>query len=126
MDHIPFKTVQSSMVKARRAALPKDPQSIQQINDLFKTEMVRDKYGRAERADSTNHVAFFRGAYEVDDGAYCVFASEDIIKDIKSNTEDIERKTLYADGTFKICPRGNFKQVLILFADLLGHVSVYY
>lgn len=88
--------------------------------------MVRDKYGRAERADSTNQIEFFRGAYEVDDGAYCVFASEDIIKDIKSNTEDIERKTLYADGTFKICPRGNFKQVLILFSDLLGHVSVYY
>lgn len=126
MDHIPFKSVKNAMSKARKDAMPKDPDTIQQINDLFETEMVRKSYGRALRSDTTNHVGFFRGAYETEDGAYCVFAAEDIIKDIRLNTEDIERKTIYADGTFQICPRGKFKQVLILFADLLGHVSIFY
>lgn len=159
MAHIPFKSVESSMAKARRESLPKDPKTIAEINALFETESVRQNYGRAkrpidEKASSNGKsssdenasgenasdenasgekaptdekaspdVEFFRGFYEVDGFSYCVFASADIVKEIEENTKTMERKTLYVDGTFKICPKGILNQVLIMFADLFGHVS---
>lgn len=126
MGHIPFQSVESSMAKARRESLPKNPKTIEEINTLFKTQSVHQNYGLAKRPIdemAPSDVQFFRGAYKVGEFSYCVFASEDIVKIIEKNIKDMERKTLFADGTFKICPKGLFNQVLIMFADLLGHVS---
>lgn len=144
MGHIPFQTVESSMTKARREALPKNPTTIKEINDLFETENVRENFGLAKRpkneAESTSGdasngdapnrdapnddekkptgVKFFHGAYEFGEIEYCVFAAEDTVKIVEDAIQEVNRKTLYVDGTFKICP-----EVLILFAEVFGHVS---
>lgn len=91
---------------------------------------MRDNFGLTKRLEpkegepSQTRTMFYKRAYECDGYAYCVFASDDVITAIHQNTEASERK-IYADGTFKICPIGKFKQVLILFAELLGHVSAH-
>lgn len=57
--------------------------------------------------------------------AYCIFASNDVVNTIKEYTAP-ENLKLYADGTFEICPQGQFSQVLIIYADLLGYVSLFH
>lgn len=54
--------------------------------------------------------------------SFCVFASNDIIQAVLANVE-VSRRKIYVDGTFKICPHGVFKQVLVVFFELMGSVS---
>lgn len=127
IDHIAFEGVKSSCNKARRAALPKSPQTVEEINKLFETEHVRNTFGRTKRAEvegeTTQGAMFFKRAYACNAYADCIFASDDVVNAIQQNTEPTQRK-IFADATFKICPIGQqFKQVLILFGELLGHVS---
>lgn len=127
IKHITFNDVESTCNKARRSALPKSPKDVQQINELFETPHVRDNYGLTKRPETKDgqpgqpRSMFFKRAYECEAYAYCIFASDDVIKALQQNSQGTTRK-LFADATFKICPVGKFTQVLILFADLLGHV----
>lgn len=120
--------MESTLQKARRAALPKTPSKIADINELFQIPHVRENYGLSKRTSKDDEppkipkTPFFDYAYECEDFGFCIFSSKDIIKDVLENTTQNERK-LFADGTFKICPMGDFKQVLIIYAELLGHVS---
>lgn len=77
-------------------------------------------YRKKEEEKST----FYKYAYECEEYAFCVFASDDVIRAIEENVDVSERK-LYCDATFKICPMGVFKQVLIVFGEIFGHVSVF-
>lgn len=117
------------MAKARRGALPKDPKNVNELNALMETPHVRENYGKTKRhepkegeAPKSEKTAFFRYAFECNDFSYCIFAAEDIVSIMETKTVRSER-TLFADGTFKICPVGQFNQVLILFFDIYGHVS---
>lgn len=117
------------MSKARRAALPKDPKNVNEINVSMDEPFVRQNYGMTKRHEPTNGeqaktepTVFFRTASESDDISYCIFAAEDVISIIQEKTNPSER-TLFADGTFKICPVGQFNQVLVVFCDIYGHVS---
>lgn len=95
------------------------------MNELFEIEHVRINFGLTKRAEGQTRSMFFKRAFECPEYAYCIFASDDVIKAILENT-DVQTRKIYADGTFKICPIGRFKQVLILFAELLGHVRSYF
>lgn len=129
IDHISFNSMESTLNKVRQAALPKTPSTIADIDKLFKTPNIHVNYGMTKRTSHDEQPPktsqFYDHSYECADFAYCVFSSKDVIKAILDNTEVNERK-LFADATFKICPIGPFKQVLIVFGELLGHVSATY
>lgn len=118
--------MESTSHKVHRAALPKTPSKVSDINKLFEIPHVLQNYGMTKRISkeppNIPPTKFFDHAYECDEFAFCIFSSKDIIKAVLEHTEKDERK-LFADGTFKICPMGDFSQVLIIFAELLGHVS---
>lgn len=115
--------MESTLHKVRRAALPKTPSTVSDINRLFEIPHVRQNYGMSKRASNGEEPKqFFNYAYECDEFAYCIFSSKEVISAVLEHTETNERK-LFADGTFKICPMGQFTQVLIIFAELLGNVS---
>lgn len=124
LNDIPFAAVESTCNKSRRKSLPTTPQTVAEINDAFKLNQVQQNFGMTERSADERSTPFFKGAVECDSYSFCVFASNDAVKAIQENTEESKRK-LYADGTFKICPVGPFKQVLIIFAELLGHVCLF-
>lgn len=105
------------MYKTRRLALPKSPSTVTEIEEAFKIDFIRRYYGMTRRHNVEHKSDFFKHAFECDDFAFCVFASDDIIKAIEEN-EPIETRKLYADGTFKITPIGIFSQVLIVFCEL--------
>lgn len=105
--------------------MPVSPESVEQINELFQIENIRKNFGMSKRPKEQTSSMFFKRAYECPEYAYCVFASDDVINAILENT-DVGTRKIYVDGTFKICPIGRFSQVLIIFAELLGHVKSYY
>lgn len=132
IDEIPFSSVSSSMSKARRAALPKDAKRASEIVAAMKEPYVRHNFGMTLRHQPTNgeepkteSSIFFRTAFECEEYSFCIFAAEDVIETIKAKTE-ADNRTLFADGTFKVCPNGQFSQLLIIFADIYGHVSEYF
>lgn len=118
-----FKSVESICNQARRAALPKSVKTADEINDAFKVPYIWETYGRTYRMKEEDKTPFFKYAYNGPEFSFCIFASDDIIKAIEENVDLSERK-IYTDGTFKICPMGDFKQVVMLFADLHGYVSI--
>lgn len=117
-----FKSVEYICNQARRSALPKTAKTVEEINNAFKVPYIWETYGRTYRTNEEEKTPFFKHAYKGPDFSFCIFASDDIMKAIQENVDVSERK-LYADGTFKICPMGDFKQVVMLFADLNGYVS---
>lgn len=126
---ISYKSVERKLRKARREALPKSPTNAAQINEIYQNDFVRETYGMTLRAKPkdgegvSKSSKFFKYAYECKDFSYCVYASDDIINAILSCSDATER-SLYGDATFRICPLGIFKQILILFGEINGHVSV--
>lgn len=117
------------MSKARRAALPQEPKNANEINAKMEEPYIQQNYGMTKRHEPTNGeppasepTLFFRTAFDCDEFSYCIFAAEDVISTIKDKTDSSQR-TIFADGTFKICPVGQYKQVLIIFCDIYGHVS---
>lgn len=128
IDDVSYSSVASSMAKARRDAMPKSPKDVKKLIVQMADPYVRQNYGMTKRHQPKNGVApkieqtvFFRTAFECKEFSYCIFAAEEVIAIIKDKT-DTSKRTLFADGTFKICPVGEFKQVLIIFSDLYGHV----
>lgn len=69
----------------------------------------------------TQRKMFYKHTFESAAHSYCVFASDDIVDAIKEHIEPSKRR-FYMDATFKICPVGNFKQLLILYIDFMGQV----
>lgn len=121
---ISFAKVSRAMYTARQKALPKSPTNAIEIEEAFRNEYVHKNYGMTRRFNADEKRDFFKHAFECDDFAYCVFASDDVIKAITENVP-IENRNLFADGTFKITPIGIFKQVLILFCKINESVSFF-
>lgn len=123
--NVSFKSIESVCNRARRDALPKSAKTVQEVIDAFNKEYVYATYGMTHRSNDEEKTPFFKGAYECAEYSFCVFASDDIVKAIEQNV-DVSQRKLYCDGTFKICPMGEFKQVVIVFCDIMGYVSVYF
>lgn len=121
---VSFKSVESVCNQARRAALPKGAKTVQEIIDAFEKDFIRETYGFTYRPNiNDTKSAFFKHAYECAEFAFCVFSSDDIVKAIEQNVE-VSQRRLYSDATFKIVPVGIFKQLLIVFCELLGYVRL--
>lgn len=107
----------------RQQAFPKSPKNVGEIIDAFNNnEHIHNNFGMTNRDDEQLKTEFFKGAIETEEYTACFFASDDIIKSIKSTSQNSER-LLYADATFSITPIGIFKQVLVLYADIYTYVS---
>lgn len=119
---VSFKSVENIMSKARRKGLPSNVTTSKEILDAFEIPYVKEMYGSTLRSNEAEKSTFFKHAYECADFSFCVFSSDDIVKYIEANVPVSERK-IFSDATFKVCPFGQFKQLLIVFCELLGYVS---
>lgn len=113
------------MYKKRNDLMPKNPTNADEIKKAYENAYVKTHYGLTIRAlpDIEKQSMFFKTAQECSEYAYCIFSSDEIVKEIKENTDPNQRK-LFTDGTFKICPKGIFNQVLILYTLLFGQVKL--
>lgn len=113
-----------NLIKKYSKKFPESPKSIEDIIAYFAHPSVSSTTGQTKRKPGEKTTEFFKHAYQCDEYAFCIFASDDVIEIIE--TISVERRMYFADGTFKICPYGEFKQVLLLSVDICGQVSVAY
>lgn len=119
------ETHKRNLLKIRLKALPQPPKNTDEIGKAFENgSQVFTRYGMTKRDDEKMKTTFFRTAFHCTDFEYAIFCSENIVSKITENI-DVNMRDYYIDGTFKVCPRGNFYQLLIISMDYMGQVVVY-
>lgn len=87
-----------------------------EILAAFENEGIMNKFGVTGKGQR-----FFKTAFTCDQFEYCIFASDDVIANIQDRIP-LDRRHYLMDATFKICPYGTFKQLLIIFISYLESV----
>lgn len=102
----------------------KSPNTVKEINEAFSQDNVLKEYGMTRHNEKR---VFFKTAYEDDNTAFCIFASDTIIDLIKQNI-DVDKRCYLMDATFKVVPynNSNFKQFLIIYVEYLGKVRIFF
>lgn len=108
---IDFHSVSRGLNLLRNKTLPDNPQNCEAIQSAFAKEDIMTTIGSSIQDEN---IPFYDGSYECDDFGYCVFSSKGIIGLIGTHIDQNEREFLL-DATFKICPFGNFYQLLIIY-----------
>lgn len=114
-----YDRVQRGLHKLKTKALPPSPTTCKDVQNVFENPDVMALYGTT--IGQTARTPFFKHAYASDAFSYCVFSSDNIIDQIKAEIEPQKREYLM-DSTFKICPFGEFKQLLIIYIGYMEKV----
>lgn len=112
--------IERGLQKIKQGTMPKTPQTVQDIIKEFAKDDISDAYGCSlhthdyNKVELTEKYQFFDTAVERATYSFCVFSSKATIKLINQHIPQNERNILM-DATFRICPNGPFKQLLILY-----------
>lgn len=101
VDGVSLKGMQRSLCNIRAKALPSSPKSANEILKINENDFVRQNYGLTLRDNEAEKTMFFKHAFQYDEYAFCLFASQDIVNAIK-DTIDVKNRQYFMDGTFKV------------------------
>lgn len=104
----------------KNKVLPPSPTTCKDVQKVFENTDVMALYGQS--IGHSNRKPFFKHAYVSNEFSYCLFSSENIIQQIRINIEP-EKREFLMDSTFKICPFGEFKQLLIIHIAYMDKVG---
>lgn len=108
---IDFHSVARGLNMRKNKTLPDNPKNCKDIQNAFGKEDIMSTIGSSIQDEN---IPFYDGSYECEDFGYCIFSSKGIIGLIDTHIEQTDREFLL-DATFKICPFGNFYQLLIIY-----------
>lgn len=97
------------------------PTSALQIIESFNLEGVWTEFGLSK--DKANPMHFFTACIIEEDFTFCLFSSLKTIELVKENIQPAQRRYLM-DATFKIVPKGCFKQLLVIYIEYFEEVRV--
>ncbi|XP_044317503.1 uncharacterized protein LOC123038074 isoform X1 [Drosophila rhopaloa] len=86
---------------------------------MFEDENVMNLFGMTK---GNSPKCFFKKVHVSSSFAYCIFSSDKIIGLIENNIEEKNRNYLI-DATFKVCPFGDFKQLLIIYIKHMQKIT---
>lgn len=98
--------------------MPKSPQTPEELRISFQNDDIMKKFGMTK---GENPKQFFKKLHESETFSYCIFASEKTITLMEKNINPANRHFLI-DATFKVCPFGAFKQLLIIYIKYMQKV----
>lgn len=105
------------MYYIRNKLLPDSPKTIEDIVAAFERPDVEKTIGSSKHSAD---IPFYVGCHEEKNKndehsyAYCVFKSQYTIDLIKEHIPNADERDILLDATFKCCPFGPFKQLLLL------------
>lgn len=114
-----FDKIKRTLLYMRNSLFPKSPKTFQELKEAFENEEVLKVFGHS-KSDQNN--PFYRTTNIVENRAFTIFASEDIIRLINTRV-DKSKMDILMDSTFKICPEGEFKQLLIIHLKYFNKVN---
>lgn len=118
-----FKSIQRTLLRHESAWLKIKPKTSEEIQKSFENPDVMENFGFTIRQQ--NPTRFYKTLVIQNNYKFCVFASDEIIELIKSNIAEDQRDYMM-DATFKVCPYGDFNQLLIIYIAYCGEVSAIY
>lgn len=107
------------MSRKRQPIMPKSPVTAHELAIAFEDENIMKTFGMTKSNPPSN---FFKKIYQCDAFSYCIFASDKVIALIQANLPVADRHFLI-DATFKVCPFGSFKQLLIIYIKYMQKVN---
>lgn len=122
------RKIKRNLIKIASDEIPKTPTTSSEIIAAYAKEKIKECYGMTKQdgkdPDKLKSKLFFKYAYESKAFSYCIFASDNIISAIEKHIP-VERRKYLMDATFKVCPYGIFNQLLIVYIEYLGEVSIH-
>lgn len=115
-----FQSVNRTLYRDRLVNMPHNAQDVPSIVVAYSKQDIVSKFGTTASGHS-----FFKTAYECAEFSYCIFASDEIIKMFQEGIPQ-DRRKFAMDATFKICPFGVFKQILIIYVSYLDAVNIFF
>ncbi|XP_055306512.1 uncharacterized protein LOC129570813, partial [Sitodiplosis mosellana] len=115
-----FDRIERTLQILKKGALPPSPVEVSEICEAFDKKAVFDSYGSTLQTVDLNgeklenKYAFFDGAVDNGDEAFCVFSSKVSLQLIEAEIPPNKRHILM-DATFRTVPIGPFNQLLILY-----------
>lgn len=106
----------------RKAKYGKAPTNAQELNEKFKEQNIFESLGKSLHRDRG---IFYNCSQITENYSNCIFSSSKSIQLIKENVEEKDRFFLM-DATFSVTPRGEFQQVLIIYAQFGPKVGFLY
>lgn len=113
-----YSQVYRTLQRIKKGVLPKNPVSIQEINEAFRDPEILKSFGNAYGIEEK----FFDAAVETDNFSYCIFSSKKMINLINTRIAPNKRHILL-DATFRTVPFGPFTQLLIFYVRVDHQVS---
>lgn len=111
-----------TLQRDKNRGIPNSPLNCAEVHQVFENENVMEVYGRSLHADGDQPNILLKHVNDDENVAYCLFASDKIINKIKANIA-VDRRHLLMDATFKVCPFGSFKQLLIIYIGYMDKVT---
>lgn len=118
---ITFSKIERSLRLIRSEVFPRPPKTIQEVIAAFNMKTIMDSFGSSYYDKPT---PFFKTAFHCEEFAYCIFSSDNIVNMIQRHIAPIRRHFLI-DATFKVCPFGEFYQLLIIYVSYVDNVIVF-
>lgn len=110
-----------NLYRLREAAMPPSPKSAAEIVLAYENEEIRRIYGMSLTGAGVESEVFYRKVYTSNQFAYCIFASEQIVRCAKQ----LEERHIHMDGTFRVVPYGEFNQLLIIHITFFEKVYLF-
>lgn len=88
---------------------PASPQTSGEIIKQFENENIKYRFGK-----------YYKSTQEKDEFSFTIFYSKKMAKRMKCSTKD--KREILIDATFKVVPKGPYKQLLILYVAYKNNV----
>lgn len=102
----------------KNGAVPKNPKTIDEVKEYFNSDAILERFSQTLHEKQPHK--FYQETIITPHFAYSLMTSELILNDLPENLR------IRIDGTFKIVPKGTFKQLIIISCDFSNHESMKY
>lgn len=122
-SNLKLSSIRKTLSRLKKGTLPTNPKNVHEINEAFRNPEILRSFGYSFGENGTTE-KFFDTAVETENFSYCVFSSKKIISMINDRIKP-EKRHILLDGTFRTCPLGSFKQLLIIYVRVDHQVSIF-
>jgi hypothetical protein len=112
--------MERNLLRIQNRVFPRSPKTSNSIKIAFEDPQIMMNFGKTKHEDPRD---FFKTVFDTPQFSYCIFASNAVI-DLMEKTIPVSERSFLMDATFKICPLGQFNQLLIIAVEYANRVNI--
>lgn len=114
-----YNTMRSTINRHRNKCCERSPKTLAEVGREFNSEVTMKAFGYSLRDPSS---AIYRGTVDEPGYGFTLFASEMVLKYIALQPA---KQHYHVDGTFRVVPDTDFRQLLVIHLSYKDHVSIF-